>query len=225
MSVITLFVAPLAGAVLHAASAATIPRTIQVEGQHRGDAVAITRVTLAGADVQCGLVVSASELQPVTPVIADDSWLQKVSFTVLNRTNKPIVFAQFTLVFPESGDGSHEAPTRMVTITLGRLPAAIAYNGSGQPLKSGGRGQALDLAAGQTLTVNLASYASQISSPELATLTKVIIRRSSVVFDDGMRWDQQGYAAMDRDNLGNWRYLESSFFPGTPVWPPATNQW
>lgn len=81
-------------------------KVIEVEPQHRNDAVAITKVTLGSAEVQCGLVLSPAEIQPVTPIQAGDDWLQNVTIYLLNRTNKTIVEGQIVLVFPETGDGS-----------------------------------------------------------------------------------------------------------------------
>ena len=164
----------------------------------------------------------------MTPVPADDNWLQKISLTLLNRTNKSIAYIQITLAFPETGDGSYQSPMRAAVLTLGQMPSGVAFNGSGQPLKSAGAAQPLNLAPGQALTVNTADYANQIgtavSSLPMSGVTKVVVRRTAVIFSDGMRWDEQGYAVMPSNNPGHWQRLDRTFFPGTAVWPPESNQ-
>ena len=203
-------------------------KLIQVEGQHRNDAVAIVKVTLGNTEVECGLVISPTELQPVMPFQAGDDWLQNLTIYLLNRTDKTIVFGQTVLAFPETGDRSSEKPMRVHAITLGRIPANAAFSGrSGQPLRQNPSLQPISFAPGEVLPIHVGDHIDQISASDnmpFGALSKLIIRRTSFVFDDGMRWDGGAYSVPDPEHRGQWKRLDGGYFPGTPTWPPGSHK-
>ncbi|MGB9458025.1 MAG: hypothetical protein WCB12_18390 [Bryobacteraceae bacterium] len=203
-------------------------KVIEVEPQHRNDPVMITRVAFRDSDLQCGLIASRTEVEPVTPFEAGDDWLQNLTLYLLNRTNKTIAFSNIVLAFPETGDGrSPQHPQRVYNLNLGRLPDFVAFSGrTGEPLRQDPSRQSMSFAPGQTLPIHLGDYIDHIkaSLDDIPfTVTKCIIRRSSVVFDDGMRWDGN-YSLPDPDHPGKWKRVEGDYFPGIPTWPPNYHQ-
>jgi hypothetical protein len=201
-------------------------RQIEVEGQHRSDAVIITQVTVGNQDIQCGLVADRTTLQPIVPFEWNEDWLQNTTLYLLNRTNKTIVFGQIGLWFPETGDGTPQRPMEVYNLTLGRLPDAAAVSvTTGKPLQQATTAQPISLAPGQTLQVHLSDYINQIRGSVAAVpfpnVTRVIVRRSSFVFDDGMRWAGE-YSIPDPDHPGKWKNMPPAYFPGNGhlTWPP-----
>jgi hypothetical protein len=205
-------------------------KTITVEPLNRMDAVRITRVTLGGADVQCGLILSPTEVQPVTPVAASDDWLQNITIELLNRTDKNIVHGEITLDFPEKGAGTRDSPRTVYVTGFGRYPAGVVtINGiTRQPMvpRNDPDTKPVLLAPGQTMVFSVREYIEEIKRVvDPKAISKVIIRRSSVLFDDAMRWDSGGgYSNPDPEHPGKWRYLDPSYFPGTPDWPPRAHK-
>ncbi len=204
-------------------------RTVQVEPQHRSDPVMVTGVTIGGVPIECGLVTNPVQLQPVTPFAAGGDWLQNLTITILNRTNRNVSYAQITLAFPETGDGSSPAsPQHVYHISLGRIPDSAAFSGAGKPLSQRAGQLALSLLPGQSLTIHVgdyidrlkASFANTAFASSFGSLTKCIIRRSAVFFDDGMRWSVALFSVPDSANPGKFKNLEPQFFPGVPTWPP-----
>lgn len=210
-----------------ASNASASQRQIEVDGQHRSDAVIVANVTVNNVDIQCGLVASSSALQPIVPFEAGDDWLQNTTLYLVNRTNKVIVFGQISLWFPETGSGTALQPMRVYNVTFGRLPAAAAVSGrTGRPLAQLGAAQPLTFAPGQTMSIHLADYISGIQASVdnmlFPSVTRVIIRRESFVFSDGMRWAGE-YTIPDAQHPGKWVHMPSNYFPGDMHvnWPPT----
>jgi len=209
-----------------AITASTAQRQIEVDAQHRSDAVLFTAVTVGNMDVQCGLVVSRSAIQTVTPFDAGDDWLQNTVLYLINRTNKTAVFGQIALWFPDTGSGSPSQPTRVFILSLGRLPRSAAFSGStGKPLSQPSSAQPMSFAPGQTLGIHLGDYIdgirASVDNLPFPAVTRVIIRRNSFVFDDGMQWTPAGFASPDPQNPGRWVNMAPSYFPGdvNANWP------
>jgi hypothetical protein len=220
---------PAAGAT--SASAAQIQQVmgeklVEVESHHRDDAVAITKVTVGDRELECGLIVSRSEVQPVTPFLAADDWLQTMTIYLYNRTNKTIVAGQIVLGFPETGDG-HTQPQRVYLIDLGRVPEAAAFSGrTGQPIALDPRLKPISFLPGQTLLIHVGDYIDRIRDDvqdliPLTMITKCAIRRSHFFFDDAMRWDIGGFAVPDPEHPGRFKRLDGNYFPGRKTWPPG----
>ncbi len=98
------------------------------------DAVMISNIAVASVPVECGLFVKPpAVVQPVTPFQAGSDWLQQMTISLINRTNKTIVFGGIILHFLDTGD-CHALPCVGANINLGQRPAIDAYDGrTGQP--------------------------------------------------------------------------------------------
>ena len=58
------------------------------------DAVMISSVAVAGKPIECGLFIKPpSVIQPVAPFQAGSDWLQQMTISLVNRTNKTIALA------------------------------------------------------------------------------------------------------------------------------------
>jgi len=203
---------------------------IKCDGAHRMDPLAITKVTLGNSPVQCGLVVSPTQLQPVIPIQAGDDWLQNLTLYVLNRTNKTIVFSHIRLSFPETGDGK-STPQVVYYITLGRIPASVAFTRAGTPIRQAPSQQAIQFASGQTLPVQVGNYFDMIKASvervmPFTSVTKCNIRMDLSYFDDGTKFSGVSYWAPDPQHPGNFTELDrKTYFPGIPSWPPGYSTW
>jgi hypothetical protein len=205
----------------------TLNRNVEVEPQHRNDAVAVTRVTLGNAVLACGIPDSLVSPPEVTPVAAGPNWLMELTIYALNRTNKSIVYSELMLSFPETGNGkTPQTPQTGVPLRLGAYPAAVAYLGSGQQMQQPVR-PSLDWQPGQTLaiTINAEAYAAIRRSlanrlPDPSQVTQLLIRRGPVVFDDNMRWTIGSFSVPDLEKPGRWKLVSDlRFFPGKLSWP------
>jgi hypothetical protein len=172
------FALALAGTPLNASD-----RRVQAEPQTRLDAAMITRVTVGDQDVQCGLWVGPRTVQPVTPFDAAGDWLQKLTIYLLNRTNKPISYAQVGIGFPETGDG-HAAPQSVLRLSLGRIPASDAFFGSGKPIEQDPTLKPLSWGPGETYAVHLGDFYDRLRSEveprgvSIENLTRIFIYRN-----------------------------------------------
>jgi hypothetical protein len=204
-------------------------KLVEVQGiQSRADAVMITKVTVGDSEVQCGLVVVPNKVQPVTPFQAGSDWLQEMSISLFNRTNRKIVFADVTLEFPETGDGI-SWPVRVYPIQLGRLPQVAAFSGrTGQPLPQDPARKPIAFLPGPTLVIHVGDYIDGIRESladlmPFADVSKCLIRIGPFFFEDGMRWDSGGFAVPDPERRGRFKRLDDDYFPGNMLlnWPPG----
>jgi hypothetical protein len=67
--------------------------------QHINDAVMLTDISVGGKSINCGLFIKPRRvIQPVEPFMRGLDWLQDMTISLLNRTNKTIVWrTQFVL--------------------------------------------------------------------------------------------------------------------------------
>lgn len=210
-------------------NAAMAPRSVEIDPQHRTDAVTITEVDVGTVSVQSGIVIGRGEVQPVTPFQADDDWLNNTSIVLLNRTNKTIVWGQITLAFPETGAGTAGDPQRVAKITVGQLPPTAVVTRAGQPVAQLPTTRPpLNFGPGQRMTLRLSDYKDQIATAlesikPAGTLTKCRIHLTAFFFEDGLRWDGS-YSVPDPERPGKYKQMNGGYFPGTPVWPPKPEQ-
>jgi hypothetical protein len=203
-------------------------KTVNIYDQNRMHAVIITKVIVAGEQIQPGVSTGGvQEVRQGTPFQADDEWLKNTSITLQNRTDKMIVRAEIMLLFPDAGDGSASRPLIEYMITLGQRPEINSYNSRGEKFRAEPDKKALLFAPGQTLVVPLADYIDSIQSMieyklPLSQITRLVIRPFQFFFVDGMRWDENGFATPDTDRLGQYKNLGPKFFPGDQSrnWPP-----
>jgi len=111
-------------------------KTVNIYDQNRMHAVAITKVIVAGEQIQPGVSTGGvQEVRQGTPFQADDEWLKNTSITLQNRTDKMIVRAEIMLLFPDAGDGSASRPLIEYMITLGQRPEINSYNSRGEKFR------------------------------------------------------------------------------------------
>ena len=201
-------------------------KRIEVEGQRRGDAVAITKVTLGDSELQCGVPLTPWEFQPIAPFEAGDDWLRRLTIYIFNHTNKTIVHGQIILEFPETGDGK-QTPMQVLPLTLGRLPQSAAYSArTGKPILYISPLPPISFAPGQTMEIRVKDFTDRGSISDNAlwgSTTRCIVRRGSFFFEDGMRWYLKRYSTPDPFHPGRFNNLEPRYFPGDERlnWPPG----
>lgn len=194
------------------------------------DAVMITDISVAGKSVDCGLFVKPPDIvQPVAPFQAGNDWLQKMTISLFNRTNKTIVFGAINLNFLDTGN-CRTLPCAAEQIHIGQLPAVDAYNGrTGKPLKpQHPERQPLDWKPGQTLTVHVGDYMDEIKRNvedfmPVTAVSKVAVHIGPFFFADGMRAFGPDYSVPDPAHPGRYKYLPHNYFPGRREynWPPG----
>ena len=193
------------------------------------DAVLISNVAVAGKEVECGLFIKPTVVQPVTPFQAGSDWLQQMTISLVNRTNKTIVFGNIHLHFLDTGD-CRSVPCVGAELTLGQMPAIDAYEGrTGRPLRpEHPERAALDWGPEQTIAVHVSDYMGEIERrladfmPE-TDVTKVKVYRGVFFFADGMRFTLGRYSVPDPDHPGKFKELPADYFPGRRGnnWPPG----
>jgi hypothetical protein len=199
---------------------------VQAEPQTRLDAVMITRVTVGDQDVQCGLWVGPTTVQPVAPFNASGNWLQRLTIYLLNRTNKSLSYAQVGIGFPETGDG-HSVPRSVFRVSLGRIPPRGAFFGSGKPMEQDAAIKPLSWGPGETLAVHLADFydrlGREVEQRGFGTedITQLFIYIGPFYFDDGMMWFGKLFQVPDQEHKGKYTALDRNYFPGNPYrnWP------
>jgi hypothetical protein len=196
------------------------------------DAVMISNVSVAGNTVECGLFIKPpTVVQPVTPFQAGPDWLQQMTISLVNRTNKTIVFGEILLHFMDTGD-CKSLPCARADLHLGQIPAIDAYDGrTGQPLKpENPEMPPLDWKSEQTIVFHVSDYMTQIDQSvenfmSASDVANVNIYRGAFFFGDGMRWQGGRYSVPDPDHHGKFKYLPANYFPGRRGhnWPPGQN--
>jgi hypothetical protein len=180
------------------------------------DAVSISNVTVEG--------MAVGSLKPFQ---AGDDWIQSMSISLKNRTNKTIVYVYVLLGFPEAGDGK-TVPYAAQRIELGRPPAVDRARRDGLLAYVDPSQKPLSFAPGETLEIHVADYIPQIKAVVerkmyLSTITICRIHLMFCYFQDGMRWTAgNGFGLPDPDHPGRFKYFEGGYFPGNPTqnWPP-----
>jgi hypothetical protein len=208
-------IAPVAAA----NSGKSLEKIVNLDRQFRLDAVTITKVTVAGQQIQPGKSGGVREEEHGTPFQADEEWLKNMSISLFNRTDKVIACAQVQFFFPDTGDGSPSRPITTYTITVGQRPESSAYHSDGSKIPPDPAKKPLLFAPGQTLVIPVADYIDAIQSTVeekllFSEVTRVNIRRYMFYFVDGTRWDHTGYQVPDPDHPGRFTRLPSTYFPG-----------
>jgi len=198
-----------------ARAASVVDRRIQVAPTSMRDAVVITKVSVGGSEVNAKIPLGPCQVQPVTPFKADDNWLEGITLSFFNRTNKTIDYLEFTLRFSEAGN-------RGYNMRLGRIPENAAFLGKGRPgeaIVQDSTRQPLFFVPGQRLVVSVRDYFYQIKEgleqqKPPAGFTQVLINPQVAFFDDGMKWAGGAYALPDPRQRGHWKYFDEKYFPG-----------
>jgi hypothetical protein len=177
-------------------------------------AVVVTSVMLGGMAVPCYAIQQPDGNHAHQTFTANENWLDNLTITLLNRTNKTINDLTVTFTLPQTlRQGTN--PSGIATISayhlkLGRRPAAAQDPPSvKQHYEQPAYWKPLRWQSGTTITINLADLeehaperhdavaerirreAAQILGPDKA-VTQVVIGGFLVTFDDGMHWNSGG---------------------------------
>lgn len=198
------------------------------------DAVLISNIAVAGRPLECGLFIKPPVLiQPVTPFKADSDWLQQMTVSLVNRTNRTIAAAVIILHFLDTGD-CRFAACAGVGLLFGQRPAIDAYDGrTGQPLKPDHPERPpLDWKPEQTIVLHISDFMPEIEENlelfgmPVTGVSKVKLYRGVFYFSDGMSWSLGTYSVPDPDHPGKFNHLPGDYFPGSRGnnWPPGYTQ-
>ena len=156
------------------------------------DAVMITTIAVEGKPIECGLFVKPPVVvEPVTPFQAGPNWLQTMTISLINRTNKTIASGQITLAFLDAGDCRH-TPCPAGHIQLGQIPAIAAHDGrTGKPLPNPGT-QPLDLKPDQVLAVHVGTCWNDILDESGLEKRMPVTAVSKVRIDIGLSFSRTG---------------------------------
>jgi hypothetical protein len=195
------------------------------------DAVTISKITVAGQQIQPGLSSGPREDKSGKPFEEDEDWLNKMSIFLTNQTDKVIVCAEVELWFPEIGDGSLGHPSTMYKITVGERPEWSIYYRDGTKIQPDPDRKLLFLAPGETVEVPVADYLVAIrdrieEKMLFSKVSRVTLSRHNFYFADGMRWDanSRGYYVPETGRPGHYTKLAEDFFPGRPSVPEKLAQ-
>jgi hypothetical protein len=200
--------------------------------QHINDAVMLTDIAVGGKSINCGLFIKPRRvIQPVEPFHAGPDWLQDMTISLLNRTNKTIAFGELSLFFLDTGD-CKSLPCASAIIHVGRLPAIDAYSGNGKPLRvEHPERPELDWKPDERMVISMRDYSDKIEQAvshlmSVTSVRNVAVYLSEVLFKDGMRWQSGDYSTPDPDHPGRFKSLPDDFFPGKRGhnWPPGYDQ-
>ncbi|SPF53649.1 exported hypothetical protein [Candidatus Sulfopaludibacter sp. SbA4] len=198
------------------AAAAQAQRQVLFNIASNYEPVVITKVTLANTVVQTGRFIKPATDAPdaTTPFQADDDWIQNLAVHLLNRTNKPIVYAMLNFSFPETLNGHM---LRGYPLSLGRIPQPADFDRNGSPLRQRPGLQPILFRPHQTMVIALADYIDRIKANvepviPLATAMQVKVHLIAFYFADGMKWDG-AFRTPDRQNF-TWTKMDRNYFPG-----------
>jgi hypothetical protein len=196
------------------------------------DPVMITNISVDGKPIECRLFIKPPGVfQAVTPFEAGGNWLSQMILSLINRTDKTIVFGGIDLDFLDTGD-CRTQPCVGAQLDFGQRPAIDAYDGrTGQPLKpEHPERPPLNWKRGQTITIRVSDYMPQIEEDlsnfmSVTAVTKMNVHRLVFYFDDGMEWSLGRYSVPDPERPGKFNPLPASYFPGKRGhnWPPGYN--
>ncbi|MBV9267827.1 MAG: hypothetical protein JO061_16790 [Acidobacteriaceae bacterium] len=155
-----------------------------------------------------------------------------MTISLVNRTNKTIVFGSLIVHFLDTGD-CRALPCVGDWLQFGKMPAIDAYDGrTGQPMKpEHPERPPLDWQSEQTIVVHVSDYIPEIEerladSMLVTAVTKINIYRGPFYFDDGMQWNLGRYSVPDPEHHGKFKELPADYFPGRRGnnWPPGYYQ-
>ena len=201
------------------------------------DAVLISNIAVAGKPIECGLfVMPPAVIQPIAPFQAGSDWLRQMTISLVNRTNKTIVFGSILVHFLDTGNCSSAQPCVGAALSFGQRPLIDSYNSrTGQLMRPEPfERPPIEWQSEQTIVVRVSDYLDEIESnlshaptPLRATdITKLKVYRGSFYFSDGMQWNLGRFSVPDPERPGKFKELPTTYFPGRRGhnWPPGYNQ-
>ena len=142
--------------------------------------VELLEVKLVGKSIKLGERLAAA-----------DDWLRGLSLALKNRSNKPIVFVEIALDFPETKDSG---PKMSYRIRLGQ----------DQLVKSSDR-PPLHIAPGEPLQIDVAGEYDKLKTflearQHISSINRAAVRISFIEFEDGTAWGAGAMLRPDPDN-------------------------
>jgi hypothetical protein len=193
-----------------------------IEVQRVWDAVRITKVSVDGQQIETGLSGPRGEYRQGTPFQADEGWLKNMTITLINRTDKPIVYAQIMLWFPDTMNANPDKATTSYRVIVGQRPESSLFYKDGSKIPPDTTKKPLLLAPGETLVISLAADAEAIQSTiegggntSFSNITRLNIEPRDFYFADGMRWSIGSYYTPDASHPGKYIKLDDTYFPGS----------
>ena len=202
-----------------AATGALGTKVVDIDRLITLDPVVITKVTVAGQQIQPG-EAGVREDKPGTPFQADEDWLKNMSIFLQNRTDRAIVCVQLRLWFPDTGDGTAARPITHHDITVGLRPESSLYYSNGSKIPHDPSEKPFLLPPHGTVVIPVADSIDAIQSTVeggnmlFSQITRVNIQRYTVYFEDGTHWVGHAYYSPDPAHPGKYIKLDDNYFPG-----------
>ncbi len=197
------------------------------------DAVLISNIAVTDKTVECGLFIKPpAVVQPVAPFPAGSDWLQQMTISLVNRTDKMIDYGSLILHFMDTGD-CQSTPCAGANLVFGKRPSVDAFDyRTGRPLPPDKvQRSPVYWKPETTLVIHVSDYLQQIERQverftPVTTITNVKIYRGIFFFGDGMYWQFGKYGVPDAEHPGKFKLLPANYFPGRRAhnWPPGYNQ-
>jgi hypothetical protein len=161
-----------------------------------------------------GISIDGRPLRLDRPVRVQGAWLHTIVITLANISPKAIVNGGIGLVFPESGDGSHDHPYQAVWSARGRVPKIIWLGKDGYHLPPGWESQKpWRLPPGGIVRLTFAADGDTVQT----TLAGMAIHRAEFVwetfyFADNSRWSAGMYALPPVPGSRQWTMVTPEQF-------------
>ncbi|HZZ41261.1 MAG TPA: hypothetical protein VFE06_19135 [Acidobacteriaceae bacterium] len=161
-----------------------------------------------------GISIDGRPLRLDRPLRVQGAWLHTIVITLANVSPKTIVSGGIGLVFPESGDGSHNHPYQAVWSTQGRVPKRIWLASDGYHLPPDWNSQKpWHFAPGHTVRLTFAADGDAVQ----ARLADGAIHRAEFVwetfyFGDDSRWSAGMYALPPVPGSRQWTMVTPEQF-------------
>lgn len=147
--------------------------------------------TVEGAGSQVEAAINSN------PNKTADDWLQGLSFSLNNRTDRTITALHFSLAFPET---KASGPMLVYDFYAGKIPSARSNK---EPLAIT-TDQSYQFSLSDTRLESLKRFVAGGGFP-LGTLNKAQLRITAVYFSDQGKWEQGEEYVADADNPGRYK--------------------
>lgn len=156
------------------------------------------------------LKVKGKEVEPAKKFVEEDDWLNGLTITVKNTSDKTIVWIDLALNFPRPA-GSGGEPDARDHLVYGHYPPPPGEAGTPHTQQPPAR-------PGETVELALADYEGTLEflrkTNYPASIKQVEIDLSEVIFDNGMMWSGDALFRRDPNNPGRWNRVDEPQGPG-----------
>jgi hypothetical protein len=162
-----------------------------------------------------GAPIRPQDLLP-TPFLADDNWLNELSFGIQNVGTENVVYVEFLILV---SDGSAEQ--HLTVIKLGRMPKNTTHS-----VPEDSAAEELRLAPHTPMRIHLAGYYPQIANSvkgnvPIAAITQCHVEIEAVALEDGAWW-AGNWMVPDPDHPGSYKKIGPRYTPALK--PPGSGQ-